>query len=213
MGAPGSMGGADSFRAYLEGLGRGVLGSLPPGPSVTKRCSMKDLFTEQEEWRPIPGYESRYEVSSQGRIRSLLWDRPRILRQCLCGKGYPKVILVHEDGGHSNEMTHRLVLFAFKGAPPAGKPCALHWDGSMTNNALANLRWGSYLENSSDARRHGTELKGEDRWNAKLTEADVRQIRHKVLDGLTDIEISKVFSVNPSNIWSIRRGKSWGWVK
>ena len=28
-------------------------------------------MTDVEEWRPVPGYEGRYEVSSHGRVRSL----------------------------------------------------------------------------------------------------------------------------------------------
>lgn len=76
-----------------------------------------------EEWRPIPGYEGIYEVSSFGRVKSL----PRIIKSRhnseylskefimtggLSTKGY---VMIHlrKDGKSRKWGAHRLVMLAF----------------------------------------------------------------------------------------------------
>lgn len=49
-------------------------------------CSLKD-----EVWRDIKGYETMYQVSNLGRIKSFLTQR--ILKQCFAGNGQLQVIL------------------------------------------------------------------------------------------------------------------------
>ena len=110
------------------------------------------------------GHEGRYEVSDQGRVRSLdrIIDCPgpkphrrshkgRILRAADDGHGYQSVTLDWKRGA---VMIHKLVLEAFVGPKPEGCE-ARHLDDVRSNNVLSNLAWGTQSENWQDARRNG----------------------------------------------------------
>ena len=110
-----------------------------------------------ERWLPIPGYEEMYEVSSLGRVRSLVtrgkWPAGRLMRGSPNSSGRIQVQLTN---GHSRKLlqVHRLVLEAFVGPCPPGME-ACHWDDDPLNNRLDNLRWGSRSENMYDRVRNG----------------------------------------------------------
>lgn len=77
--------------------------------------------TVEEEWREVPGYEGRYEVSSMGRVRS--WHS-------LARRGYdfPKPLAIQTDkAGYKrtafagkHHYLHRLVALAWLGPIPEG---------------------------------------------------------------------------------------------
>lgn len=115
-----------------------------------------------EDWMPIEGYEGRYEVSSQGRVKSLrrLDDsaipraiRERILKPKVGSHGCETVSL--HKGGATTFTVHSLVARAFLGDPGKGFEVC-HIDGSRTNNTLENLRWDTRTGNNLDQVRHGT---------------------------------------------------------
>lgn len=117
----------------------------------------------QEVWQPVSGYEGLYEVSNQGRVRSL--DRtiktssgPRffkgqILVPAKSGpKGYLMVRLSWPN--RKKAYIHALVAEAFHGLRPSGMDCR-HLDDDHLNNCANNLAWGTRKENMADARRNG----------------------------------------------------------
>jgi len=111
-----------------------------------------------ERWAPIPGWEGRYEASTEGRVRSIITIdargrrcRPRILRPSL-SKDHLKVTL---SGPTRQGYVHTFVLEAFVGPRPPGLE-ACHRDGDYENNALSNLRWDTRSSNALDRVRHGT---------------------------------------------------------
>lgn len=118
------------------------------------------MVNSQEEWRSILGHEGRYEVSSLGRVRSLLPHQgqagPRILKQNINPvTGYAFVRLF--TGGRPRHQTvyiHREILRAFVG-PRAPEMEACHNDGDRTNNLLSNLRYDTRSANAQDRARHG----------------------------------------------------------
>lgn len=126
--------------------------------------------TNPEEWRPVPGYEGRYEVSNHGRVRSLgfysgnrfgtrTWRAGRILDGfAIQPQGYRGVALTDEDGVQKVHKVHRLVLRAFKGEPPPDKPDGLHKDDDPANNWIGNLRWGNQSENGYDSVENGNHV-------------------------------------------------------
>ena len=69
--------------------------------------SMKENI---EIWRPVVGYEGLYEVSDQGRVRSLI--RNIILKQCSLTKKYQGLKLT-KNKKVNNYRVHRLVVCAF----------------------------------------------------------------------------------------------------
>jgi len=116
-----------------------------------------------EEWRPIPEWEGIYQVSNQGRVRSLdrivlvgnthrkLPSRPR--KFTVLPKGYRQIQL-HIDGTVKALLVHRLVLTVFHGPPPPGLE-ACHINGDTSDNRIENLMWDTHAANISDAVRAG----------------------------------------------------------
>lgn len=106
----------------------------------------------EETWLPIPGFDG-YEVSNQGRVRSLIRNRVHMMTATPNHDGYPRVHI----GGRStpNQFVHQLVLAAFVGPRPEGM-IARHLNGDPTDNRPENLAWGTHSENNYDAVRHGT---------------------------------------------------------
>jgi len=109
-------------------------------------------------WRPVVGYEGRYEVSVLGEARSMEREvnirsgakRPvpqRHLKQIGHSGGLYLMVCLHKDNDRGNNKTvHRLVLEAFDGPCPDGME-SLHADGDGKNNRIENLRWGTHTEN------------------------------------------------------------------
>lgn len=115
-----------------------------------------------EEWKPIPGYEGSYEVSNQGRVRSLEridsggnHRRGKILSPRKNPyRGHLAVLLYKEDR-RASQLVHRLVLEAFIGPCPEGME-SCHWNDVSDDNRLVNLRWGTRSDNRKDSVRNGT---------------------------------------------------------
>lgn len=116
-----------------------------------------------EEWRDVVGWEGLYEVSDQGRVRSLErvvpwkgWTRTVSTRILRPGKerrsGTETVVL--SNGHKVTRSVHRLVLEAFIGPCPPGMECC-HFDDDRSNNRLENLRWDSSSANNYDMVRNG----------------------------------------------------------
>lgn len=116
------------------------------------------------EWRPVVGYEGRYEVSNDGLVVSLAsQERFRrktdlILTQFLTGcpgRKYPSVNLVDNHRKAKTWRVHKLVAAAFLGKPPSPGLLVLHFDDDQLNNSLENLRYGTLADNQRDSVRNG----------------------------------------------------------
>jgi hypothetical protein len=118
-------------------------------------------------WKPIDGFKGRYEVSSEGQVRS--WNRkgpgdgrndaPKLLSHHVDRGGYHNITLFLPGGKRVRKMVHRLVLEAFFGACPEGLE-ASHIDGNPHNNSVENLCWKPHLDNIRDKYEHGTMFYG-----------------------------------------------------
>lgn len=115
-------------------------------------------MSEQEEWRPIPGFPG-YEVSDLGRVVSHLRKTPRLLIPSMSTNGYYRKVCLHRDGALFNRSIHTLVLEAFRGPRGTADVCR-HLDGDPLNNALSNLTWGTHSENAQDRVLHGRDAHG-----------------------------------------------------
>lgn len=138
-----------------------------------------------EKWLPVKGYEGRYEVSDCGLVRTVARWVPngqpsgRYIGQAILApfrhSGGYSVVKLSRDRKKTNQYVHRLVAGVFCG-PPTGAE-VLHHDGDKTNNAAANLSWGSRADNVADRKRLGEFAKGERHGRAKLTPSDVLAAR------------------------------------
>ena len=114
-----------------------------------------DNNSKIEEWRPIQGYEELYEVSSEGRIRSLSrivkcrngvrFHKGRVLKPEKVRSGYLQVCL-NKDGKQKLFSVHLLVWESFNGKSPEGMEIN-HIDEDKSNNSLENLNLMTHKEN------------------------------------------------------------------
>ena len=111
-------------------------------------------MTNQEEWKPVVGWEESHEVSNIGSVRSIPRKGcgGRILCPTLHKRGHLVVVLCYKRATTTISI-HRLVLTTFCGNPPPdGKSrkirCSIkHKDGNNLNNHVDNLQWLT-IENS-----------------------------------------------------------------
>lgn len=121
-------------------------------------------MSELEEWRPIKGYSSLYEVSNLGRVKSLakscqrktkngkstglyVKSEPSIMKQYLSGHGYYFVTL-SKRGVKNHALIHRLVAEAFIDKDLSSSGMVVnHMDSNKHNNHRDNLEVVSYAEN------------------------------------------------------------------
>ena len=105
-----------------------------------------------EEWKKIDDYEN-YEISSFGQVRSLNYNKVKIL---ICSEdtdGYLRIGLYKNSKGKTFRI-HRLVATAFI-PNPENKSQVNHIDGNKQNNRLENLEWNTAIENIIHAYKTG----------------------------------------------------------
>lgn len=108
-----------------------------------------------EVWKPVAGYEERYEVSSEGRVRSRHARGPEGTLSLFDLDGYKRMTLWDGRVARAGQV-HRLVAAALLPPPNPGQTEVRHLDGNPSNNSVANLAWGTHSENEFDKVRHGT---------------------------------------------------------
>ncbi len=106
----------------------------------------------KETWKPIKGYENRYEISNFGRVKSLkrvTVPKDNILTNIIATTGY-YVINIRKDKRMHQYFVHRLVAKAFV-VNTDNKREVNHIDGIKTNNKVDNLEWVTRSENAKHA--------------------------------------------------------------
>lgn len=106
------------------------------------------MLVPDEVWVAIPGYESKYQVSDAGRVRSMdHWDGRRNVKGRVLRPGSTKSGHVSVSLGRSNsKLVHGLVMLAFVGPRPQGME-VLHQNHIPWDNRKSNLRYGTRSEN------------------------------------------------------------------
>ena len=98
----------------------------------------------EERWKPVKGYESLYEVSNTGKVRSI-YRYKRVLKPMISNSGYERVDLF-KNKCRKQFSVHRLVAIAFIDNPD-GKEIVNHKDENKRNNNAENLEWVTHIEN------------------------------------------------------------------
>ena len=113
----------------------------------------------EEIWKPVVGFEGRYDVSNMGRVRSLINNcenlraEPKIRKLTLGKSGYFYVVL-WDHGNNKVLRVHRMVAEAFLEKPDNAE-CVNHVNGIKTDNRVENLEWCTLSENTLHAIRLG----------------------------------------------------------
>lgn len=169
------------------------------------------------EYRDIPGFPC-YSISATGVVFSKKRGRP--LKPAI-NFGYSRVFL-SVGGKIYRRAVHRLVLETFVGPCPPGMECC-HADGNPQNNEIDNLRWATPKENEADKVRHGRRLlgsrsmlgtikeraRGEQVAGAKLSVADVREIRHRYDSGESKHALAAEFGIHERTVRKIAKRQKW----
>lgn len=113
-----------------------------------------NVIYKGEIWKPVPGYNGKYEASNYGRIRCV--SELKNLKTAICqlrisNKGY-YVVSVEKKEKDKHKYTkrgvHNLVMEAFVNNPdPIHLTMVNHKDCNPLNNQLSNLEWCNHMYN------------------------------------------------------------------
>jgi len=113
------------------------------------------MYSNTEIWKDIEGYDSMYQVSNKGRVKSLKFNKERILIQSI-HNGY-HLVQLSKDGKSKSINIHKLVAIAFLNHIPDGHNIVVdHINGDKSNNCVENLQLTSQRNNTSKDRRDGS---------------------------------------------------------
>jgi len=163
-----------------------------------------------EIWAVIP-LAPKYEASNLGRIRNrstLLIARQYVRRN---HQAVNLWIGATKDVRKKKSFSvHRLIFASFYGEDSIAGKVIRHLDDIKTNNRLENLAAGTHMENSADMIRNGNSPFGENNRQAKLSEAQVNQIRSMFNSGQgVSLIARQVQIVSRCQIHKIVSGKRW----
>lgn len=179
-----------------------------------------------EIWKDILGYEGYYQVSNLGNVKSLdrvretlptakkqfkTFNEGRVLIPKESNRGYLRYALTKE-GKTKYLSAHRLVAQSF--IPNIkDKPDVNHINGIKTDNRIENLEWCTGSENI----KHNYVLgimnqKGDKNNCAILTIEQVKEIKVKLLNGITPRQISEQYPIHRTSVYDIKKGRNWNHV-
>lgn len=168
-----------------------------------------------EMWKPVVGYEKAYEVSSEGRVRSITrkvyFEDARVrvfqgreLKQKRHPYGYPLVALCNGKKNKRYRLVHTLVMLAFVGPPPPGMEIC--HENPDRHPRLSGLRYDTRANNMLDKYKHGTMLCGLSHPRTTISSALLDEIRNAKGTGTTS-ELAQRFGVSRAHVWNIQNGK------
>lgn len=173
-----------------------------------------------EIWKPVIGYETLYEVSNHGHMRTfpklagarggktrLLPAKDMKLRLDKTGR---PIVVLWKNREKRLVRVCSLVAEAFIGPRPAGREVC-HNDGDATHNHHTNLRYDTHRQNCRDRIAHGVQPRGEEVRQAKLTAHDVSAIR-SMLGAVPQHVIAARFGVSQASISRIATETTWSHV-
>lgn len=153
---------------------------------------------------PIPGFDGYYRITPEGEVYSFYWTNPKLCKTHHDPLvGYKFVVLrlpYSKPKRYKTLRIHQALMLTYVGKPEIGQ-CISHRDGDKWNNALSNLEYVSYKENTKEcvlAGRHNQPGK------RKLTEHERGCIVAAKRAGvLNNSQIAEKYQVHPRSVQRI----------
>lgn len=181
--------------------------------SVNFYLLVKSVTNSLEIWKPVSDYVGLYDVSNQGRVRSLDRIQKRVTakrtHQTIRQRGHllkahptrqrnpHPVVGLYRDDIRESVLVSNLVAQAFLGPPPDQAMRVYHYNGDVTDNHVENL----FYDYKRGERIHTNHLILE----------QVQRIKKALLDDPV-AEVATRHGVNYTTVYAISTEKSWGWV-
>lgn len=157
-----------------------------------------------EIWKIIEEYPN-YEISNKGRVLSHYGGRETLMKIRLDRYGYWSVCLTNKLG-QKYKTVHRLVARAFLGESDL---TVNHINGNKLNNCVENLEYMTRKENSKQAGLNGLMSRGEEHYNARLSELKVKLIFYKRSKGKILHQIANEVGISKTHVFQILNGIKW----
>lgn len=119
--------------------------------------------------------------------------------------GYYIVQLSSESKVKFKACVHVVVANTFLGDNEDGL-YVCHNDGNPKNNSLENLRYDNSKGNQNDRERHGTHQWGEKNARAKLTNAQIVELKELKKSGIKNCDLAKKYGINERHVRRILSG-------
>lgn len=172
----------------------------------------------QEIWRNVKGFESHYEVSIYGRVRS----KTRVVKDCKSTRVFKSKVLspgvqsnnylgvwLNKNSSSISRLVHHLVAETFIGPRPCGMDVD-HINGDRTNNSIFNLRYLSVSKNRGLNSKHKDAKRPEKKGKTtRLTPELVLELREAYARGDNMKEHARRLGVSQSTVASATSGRSW----
>jgi hypothetical protein len=154
--------------------------------------------------RQVPEFSS-YFAGENGKIYSIRQNGvPREMALGVSGSGL-KVFVVPDGAAKGRTVQlHDLVCAAWHGERPSAAHRVAHADGDRRNNAASNLSW---MLRAKAVNKVSSSVGAHHR--AKLTPAQVVEIRALAAAGSRKVDIAKVYQIHPYTVGGIVARKLW----
>lgn len=176
-----------------------------------------------EVWKSIIGYETLYEISNFGRVKSLAryvsnstknggrkldFIKEKILKTRIAKNGY-YIVALSKNGKGKKYYLHRLIAIHFIDNPNQ-YPVINHKNCDQLNNNLENLEWVTQQRNIEHGFDMDRNFHGKKHYNAKLTEQQVLEIRKRLdTEDISQRKLAKEYGVSFTTIRKIHIRKHW----
>ena len=144
------------YMEICEGCRKLLWTTMVDGKELCDTC--RAIARGEEVWRPVATHPTLYEVSTHGRVRTLLrrvkrgcvyqLRKVKLLKQTVGGRA-KNYMRVHLMGPARFAYVHHLMAEAFIGPRRPGV-LVLHKDDDGFHNMIGNLRYGDRDENELD---------------------------------------------------------------
>jgi hypothetical protein len=98
-----------------------------------------------EEWKPLKRIP-HYEVSNTGRVRSLRFNKQKLLKACETKDGY-LLYCLSDNKKKFTSYAHRLVAEVFLDPPASNQLVVNHKNKNRQDNSVQNLEWITVNDN------------------------------------------------------------------